>query len=105
MCDDSIVPPYGSLDVIAFEIITGAIFVVAYFARCIFAPESTIASVFLLGEICGVPIQSIKLILGLLISILFIIAPNRHSQPFSLPPSRFLWYVSYLWTAFLVEKV
>ena len=49
MCDDSIVIPYGSLVVISFKIITGAIVVVACFARYIFAPESVIASVLLLG--------------------------------------------------------
>ena len=57
---------------------TGGIFVVACFARCIFAPESTIAGVFLLGEFGGVLIQLIKIISGLLISILLIIAPNRN---------------------------
>ena len=46
MCDDSIVLPYGSLAVMSFENITGAIFVVAFFYRCIFAPEHGIASVF-----------------------------------------------------------
>ena len=49
MCDDSIVLPSGSLDVMSFEIMTGPIVVVACFARCIFSPESAIASVFLLG--------------------------------------------------------
>ena len=46
ICDDSIVLPSGS---ISFDIITGAIVVVAHFSRCIFAPESVIASVLLLG--------------------------------------------------------
>ena len=49
MCDESIVLPSGSLDVMSFEIMTGPIVVVACFARCIFSPESAIASVFLLG--------------------------------------------------------
>ena len=49
MCDDSIVISSVSLAVMSFEIITGSIVEVAYFARCIFAPESAIAKVFLLG--------------------------------------------------------
>ena len=72
----------GSFAVISFEIMTGYIVVVAFFARCIFTPESTIASVLLLGEFGGVPIQFIKPILGLIISNLLIIAPNRNSHPF-----------------------
>ena len=67
ICDDSIVLPSGSLTVISFEIMTGAIVVVACFSRCIFAPESASANVFLLGELGGVPIQFVKLNLGLLI--------------------------------------
>ena len=55
----------------SFEIMTGAIVVVACFSRCIFA---------------------LKLILGLLISILLIIAPICHSHHFFLPPSCFLYY-------------
>ena len=35
---------YGSLDLISLYIITGAIVGVACLARCIFAPESAIAS-------------------------------------------------------------
>ena len=46
---------------------TGDIVVVDFFARCIFVPDYEIASVFLLVEFCVVPIQLIKLILGLLI--------------------------------------
>ena len=49
MCYDSIVLPSESLDVMSSEIITGAVFVVACFARYIFTPESLIASVFLPG--------------------------------------------------------
>ena len=49
ICDDSIVIPSGSLAVMSFEIMTRKIVVVACFARCIFIPESEIASVFLLG--------------------------------------------------------
>ena len=60
---------------------------VAYFYSCIFAPTSAIASAFLLGEFGGVPIQFIKLILGLLISILLIISPKHHSHPCFLPTS------------------
>ena len=73
-----------------FDIVTGVIVLVYCLDRCIFAPESAISSVFLLREFGGVPIQYIKLILGLLISILFIVAPNRHLNPFSLPLSIFL---------------
>ena len=69
ICEDSIVLPYGSLSVILFDIITGAIVVVACFARCIFAPESAMAIMFLLLGLGGVSIQFIELILGLLISI------------------------------------
>ena len=90
MCVDSIVIPSGSLDFISFSIITGAIVGVACFARYIFAPESDIASMLLLVGLGGASILFIKLILGLLISILLTIAPNRHSQPFSLPPIIFL---------------
>ena len=71
--------------------ITGAIVLVACFASCIFEPAYIIDSMLLIGEFGGVLIQFIKLILELLISILLIIAPNRHSHPFSLPPSIFLY--------------
>ena len=91
MYEESIVIPSGSIVVISFEIIIGYIVVVACFARCIFAPVSIIASVLLLGKLGGVLIQFIKLILGLLISILIIIAPNRHLHLFSLPTSLFFW--------------
>ena len=82
--------PSRSLSVILFDIITGAIVVVAYFDRCTFAPEYEIDIILLLGELDGVSIQFIKLILGLRISILLISAPNRHLHPFSIPPSLFL---------------
>ena len=49
MFDDSIVLPYGSFDVISFEIMNGNVLVVACFDRCIFAPESEIARISLLG--------------------------------------------------------
>ena len=62
--------PYGSLDVMSFDVMTGVIILVDFWGRCIFASESKIYSLFLLGEFCGVLIQFIKLILGLLISIL-----------------------------------
>ena len=75
----------------SFEIITEDIFVVACFYRFIFAPGSAKDSVFLLGEFGGVPIQFIKLIIGLLSLILIIISPNHHLQSFSLPPSCFLY--------------
>ena len=90
MCEDSTVLPFGILDVISFEIITGDIIVVACFDRCIFAPESAIDIMLLLGGLSGVSIQFIKLILGLLISFLFIAAPNHHLHPFYLLPSLFL---------------
>ena len=53
MCEDYVVIPYGSLAVISFDIITGDIVVVDCFARCVFAPESAISSMFLLGKFCG----------------------------------------------------
>ena len=56
----------------------GDIFVVPFFARCIFAPEYAISDVFLLGWYGGFLIQFIKLILELPISILLIIAPTRN---------------------------
>ena len=90
ICEDYIFLPSVSLAAISFEIITEVIVVVACFARCIFAPEYDIASMLLLGGLGGVPIQYVKLIVGLIISILFIAAPNCHSHPFSLPPSLFL---------------
>ena len=90
MCEDSNVIPSISLAVISFDIITGAIVVVACFARCIFAPNYAIASMFLLGRLGGVLIKCIKLILGLLIKILFIVNPNHNSYPFLILPSLFL---------------
>ena len=48
MCEESIVLPYGSLADILVDIITGAVSVVACFARCIFAPDSEIACITLL---------------------------------------------------------
>ena len=70
ICDGSIVLPSVSLSVVSFEFITGDMFVMACFYRCIFAAECAITSVFLLVEFGGVPINFIKLILGLQISIL-----------------------------------
>ena len=60
ICDDFIVIPYGSIAAMSFLIMTGAIVVVDYFARCTLAPDSMIASVFLLGEFGGVPIWVIN---------------------------------------------
>ena len=85
ICDDSIVLTSGSLSVMYFEIMTGAIVGVACLDIYMFAPEYAIDSVCLLGELCGVPILPIKLILGVQSLILFIIAPNRHSHHFSSP--------------------
>ena len=56
MCVDSIVSPSGSLALISFSIITGAIVGVACFDRCIFAHESEISSMLLLVGLCGVSI-------------------------------------------------
>ena len=91
MCEESIVLPSNSLALISFYIITGSNVVVACFYRCIFAPDSVISSMLLLEEFGGIPVQLIKLILGLLNSVLSNIALNHHSHPFSLPPSIFLW--------------
>ena len=55
-----------------------------------FVPESEIASVYLPVELGGVLILLIELILGVLILILFIIALNCHSHPFSQPRSLLL---------------
>ena len=49
-----------SLAVISFGIITGTIVVVAFFARYIFAPESTMSSMLLLGGLGWISIQCIK---------------------------------------------
>ena len=77
-CDYSIVLPYDILALMLFGITTEAIFGVASFARWMFAPQSEIACVHFLGEVGGVSIILIKLILGLLILILLIISPNLH---------------------------
>ena len=82
MCEYSIVLPYGSLYVISFVIIAGDIVVVAFFNRYIFSPESAISSILLQVVLGGLTIQFIKIILGLLISILLIITPNRNLHPF-----------------------
>ena len=55
-----------SINVMTFEIMTEEIVVVTFFAGCTFAHRSTIASMFLLVEFGVVPVQFIKLILGLL---------------------------------------
>ena len=88
VCDDSIVLPYGILAVVSFDIMAEVIVVVDCLDRCIFAPRSEISIKYLLVESGGVPILLIKIILGLLILILFIIAPNRHLRPF-FPPLSF----------------
>ena len=62
MCEYSTVLPYVSLAVISFDIFTGAILVVACFSKCIFAPESKIASMLLVGECGWVSINFNKLI-------------------------------------------
>ena len=78
MCEDFIVLPYGSLAVISVDIITGDIVVLACFDRGIFATESVISSILLLVVLGRVLIKFIKIVLGLLILILFIVAPNHH---------------------------
>ena len=73
-----------------FDIITGAVVFVAFFTISVFTSESEISSMCLLVELGGFLILLIKLILGVLILILFLVSPNPHSRPFSLPPSLFL---------------
>ena len=75
---------------VSFDVVTGVIVGAACLDGCMFAPESEISSVYLLGKLGGLKILFIKLILGVLILILLFIAPNRHLHPFSLPPSLFL---------------
>ena len=72
--EDYVVLPYASLSVMFFDIITGSVVCVVWLDRCKFAPEYAIASVYLLGELVGVPILLIKLILGVLIK-LYILFP------------------------------
>ena len=67
--DNSIVLPSGILAVMLFDSMIGDIFVMACFARCKFAPEYMITSMFLLGELGWVPILLIQKKLGLLILI------------------------------------
>ena len=74
----------------SFDIITVAIVGVVCLDIGMFTSASEISSMYLLGELGGVPILLIKLILGVQILILFIIVPNLHLQPFSLPPIIFL---------------
>ena len=82
--------PSSILDVMLFEIVTGGIVAVAFFARWIFEPDSEISNVQFVGELGGVLILLIKLILGDLILILSIISPKPHSQIFSITPRIFL---------------
>ena len=56
ICVDSLVLPYGSLDFILFSIFTGSIVGAACLARCIFAPESVISSMFVIFGLGGVSI-------------------------------------------------
>ena len=56
VCVDSIVLPSGSLAFISVSIITGAIVVVVCRARCIFVPESAIASMLVVVGFCGASI-------------------------------------------------
>ena len=53
MCDDSIVIPSVSLDLVPFEMMTRAIVEVACFSSCIFAPKYTITSVFFYDDLVG----------------------------------------------------
>ena len=89
----------------SFKSMTGSIVVVAYFYKSILAPESAISSVFLLGEFGWVLIQFINLILGLLISILLMIAPNFHLHPLLLLSIQFLYYASSLWPVLFTRQV
>ena len=91
MCKDSIVLPPGRIAIILFDIITGAIVGVIFFAKCTFAPESAIYRMLLLGVLGGVSIKFIKLILVLPISVLLIAACKCRSHPFSLTTSIFLY--------------
>ena len=65
-----------------FDIINGAIVCLPCLTGCMFTTESEIASVCLLGELGEVLILLIKLTLGVIILILFIIVPHRHSYLF-----------------------
>ena len=56
ICVDSIVLPYGSLGFISLSIITWIIVGVVCLARCVFAPESVIASILVLVGLGGVSI-------------------------------------------------
>ena len=69
-----------------FEMMTEDIVGVDSFDRWMFALDSEITSVYFLGSLRGVPILSIKLILEVLISILFIITPNHNAHPFFITP-------------------
>ena len=53
-CDNYIVIPSGSLAVMSFDIMTGAIVDVDWFSRWMLVPEYEIASVYFLGELGGV---------------------------------------------------
>ena len=101
--DASSVIPSVSLSVMSFDTKTGVIVVFLVLYICIFAYEYEIDSVCLLGELSGVPILFIKLSLGVILLISFIIAPTCHYHPFSLHPIIFLWYDSYLWPVLLAD--
>ena len=77
-CDESILLPFCGLSDMSFDIITEDIIGVDSLNIWMFALESAISSVYFLGELGGVPILLIKLILGVLVLILFIIYPNYH---------------------------
>ena len=62
-----------------------------------FEPESSVASVYFLGTLARVPILLIKIIIGVLILILFVIALHPNSNPFLFLPIIFL----NLWPDFL----
>ena len=82
--------PSGTLAVVLFEIMTGVIVGIALFDRWIFTPESAIYNVYFVAELGGVLILFIKIFLGDILLIIYIINPNHHSRPFKLPPSVFL---------------
>ena len=56
ICVNTIVLPYGSLDLISLSIIKGAIVGVSYLDRCIFAPEHEISRMLVIVGLGGVSV-------------------------------------------------
>ena len=67
ICGEYIVLPSGRLAVVSFYVVTGVIVGVACLDGYMFAPDSEISSVYLLGKLGGLTKLFIKLILGVLI--------------------------------------